>query len=45
MMSGSTELIYSTGGEKLIRENESGHPIVNINKLNKEKLLKYIQRA
>lgn len=33
MMSGSTELIYSTGGEKLIRENESGHPIVSINKL------------
>lgn len=33
MMSGSTELIYSTGGEKLIRENESGHPIVSINRL------------
>lgn len=33
MMSGSTELIYSTGGENLIRENENGHPIVSINKL------------
>ena len=33
MQSGSVELIYSTGGEKLIKENEGGHPIVSIDKL------------
>lgn len=33
MLSGSVELIYSTGGEKLIRDNEVGYPIVSIEKL------------
>ena len=33
IQSGSRELIYSTGGEKLIRDNEGGHPIVSIEKL------------
>jgi len=33
MLSGSTELYYSTGGEKLIWENETGHPIISIKKL------------
>lgn len=36
MLSGSTELIYSTGGEKLIRSNEKGHPIISVEEL-KEK--------
>jgi len=30
MMSGSIELIYSTGGETLIRKNETGHSIKKI---------------
>lgn len=30
MMSGSTELIYSNGGESLIKKNETGHPITQI---------------
>lgn len=33
MLSGSTQLIYSTGGEKLIKDNEGGHPITYIEKL------------
>lgn len=33
MMSESVKLMYSDGGEELIRENESGHPIVSIEKL------------
>lgn len=33
MLSGSTELIYSSQDEKLIRKNEGGHPITNIIKL------------
>lgn len=33
MLSGSDELIYSTGGEKLIRKHEGGHPIISIDKL------------
>ena len=33
MLSGSVELIYSTGGEKLIRDNEVGYPIVSIEKV------------
>lgn len=33
MLSGSVELIYSTGGEELIRANETGHPIISIEKL------------
>lgn len=33
MQSGSTELIYSTGGKELIKDNEGGHPIVSIEKL------------
>lgn len=33
VQTGSVELIYSTGGEKLIKDNETGHPIVSIKKL------------
>ena len=33
MVSGSIELIYSTGGEELIKANESGHPITKIEQL------------
>lgn len=33
MQSGSAELIYSTGGEKIIETNETGHPIISIEKL------------
>lgn len=33
MLSGSVELIYSTGGEALIRATQSGHPITKIEKL------------
>ncbi len=33
MQSGSKELIYSTGGEELIKANETGHPIISIEKL------------
>ena len=33
MQSGSKQLIYSTGGKELIKNNETGHPIVNIKKL------------
>ena len=33
MLSGSHQLMYSSGGEKLIKENETGHPIINIKKL------------
>lgn len=33
IQSGSIELIYSDGEEKLIKENETGHQIKNINKL------------
>ena len=33
IQSGSTELIYSTGGEELIKANETGHPISKIEKL------------
>lgn len=33
MQSGSTELIYSSKGEELIKENETGHPIIEIKKL------------
>lgn len=33
MQSGLVQLIYSTGGEKLIRDNEAGHPIVSVDKL------------
>lgn len=33
MLSGSAELIYSSGGEELIRANESGHPIRKIERL------------
>ena len=33
IQSGSVELIYSTGGEDLIRKNETGHPITKIEKL------------
>lgn len=33
MQSGSVQVIYSTGGEKIIRDNETGHSIVSIDKL------------
>ena len=33
MLSGSIELIYSSGGEELIKANESGHPITRIENL------------
>ena len=33
LLSGSHQLMYSSGGEKLIKENETGHPIINIKKL------------
>ncbi len=33
MLSGSAELICSSGGEELIRENESGHPITKVERL------------
>ena len=33
MLSGSIELVYSTGGEELIRANEDGHPITSVEKL------------
>lgn len=33
MQSGSVQLMYSTGGEKLIKDNENGHSIINIEKL------------
>lgn len=33
MLSGSVELIYSTGGEALIWANQSGHPITKIERL------------
>ena len=33
MQSGSTQLMYSTGGEKLIKANETVHPIIEIEKL------------
>lgn len=33
MQSGSVQLMYSTGGEKLIKDNENGHPIINIERL------------
>ena len=33
MQSGSVQLMYSTGGEKLIKDNENGHPIKKIEKL------------
>lgn len=33
MLSGSTELIYSTGGKKLIKANETNHRITKIKKL------------
>ena len=33
VQSGSVQLIYSTGGEILIRDNETGHPIISIDKL------------
>lgn len=32
-LSGSIEVIYSTGGEELIKINEKGHPITKIEKL------------
>lgn len=32
-LSGSVELVYSTGGEELIRANESGHAITKIERL------------
>lgn len=33
MLSGSVELVYSTGGEEMIYENENGHPIISVDKL------------
>lgn len=33
IQSGSTQLMYSTGGENLIKSNERGHPITEIEKL------------
>ena len=33
IQSGSTQLMYSTGGEELIKVNETGHPITKIEKL------------
>lgn len=33
MLSGSHQLIYSTNGEKLIKENETGHPIISVKNL------------
>ena len=33
VQSGSVQLIYSTGGEELIKDKETGHPIVSIDKL------------
>lgn len=33
MLSGSMELVYSTGGEALIRANENGHPITTVEQL------------
>ena len=41
MLSGSIELIYSTGEESLIRKNENGHPIREINKLGDKWYLVY----
>lgn len=33
MLSGSVQLIYSTGGEQLIKDNETGHPIISMQQL------------
>lgn len=33
IVSGSSQIIYSTGGEQLIKDNETGHPIVLIKHL------------
>ena len=33
VLSGSVELVYSTGGEALIRANEDGHPIATVEQL------------
>lgn len=33
MLSGSHQLIYSSNGEKLIKENETGHPIISVKNL------------
>ncbi len=33
MLSGSEELIYSTGNEEFIQQHETGHPIISIEKL------------
>jgi len=33
IVSESIELMYSTGGEELIKSNETGHPIISIEKL------------
>ena len=33
MLSGSVQLVYSTGGEEIIRSSEIEHPIVSIDKL------------
>lgn len=35
VLTGSEELMYSSNGEKLIKENETDHPIKSIKKLNK----------
>ena len=35
VLTGSEELMYSSNGEKLIKENETDHPIKRIKKLNK----------
>jgi len=33
MLSGSHQLIYSSNGERLIKENETGHPIISVKNL------------
>ena len=33
MLSGSVQLVYSTGGEEIIRSSDIEHPIVSIDKL------------
>ena len=33
MLSGSHQMIYSSNGEKLIKENETGHPIISVKNL------------
>lgn len=43
MQSGSVQLIYSTGGKELIKNNEKGHHITNIEKLKDNWYLVYTE--